>query len=71
MLLEMGRRQSKGCGYIRRTGRDGDGWEGGGRPGLIAKSVSKKIGNRWVRARGCFEDAVGPKVVRVDCESWG
>lgn len=60
MLLEMGRRQRKGCRYIRRTGRDGDGEEGGGRPRLIANSVAKKIGNSRVRARGCFEEEKGP-----------
>lgn len=62
MLLEMGRRQSKGCGYIRRTGRGRDGVDGGGRPGLIANSVSRKSGNRQVGARGCVEEAKGPKV---------
>lgn len=56
----MGRRQSKGCGYIRRTGRARDGVEGGGRPGLIANSVSRKIGNRQVGVRGCVEEAKGP-----------
>lgn len=62
MLLEMGRRKSKGCGYIRRIGRDRDGVEGGGRPGLIANSVSRKIGNRQVGTRECVEEAKGPKV---------
>lgn len=47
-------------GYIRRTGRDGDGEQGGGRPGLIANRVYKKIGNHGVGGRGCLEEVKGP-----------
>ena len=61
-MMEMGRRQSRGCGYIRWTGRSRDGVEGGGRPGLIANSVWRKFGNRQVGARGCVEEVKGPKV---------